>query len=603
MQAGQHLEEMSKISQTYCLVSNYSKDKAAFYWDKTGILELYVIDIKTKEIKQVSHGECPTQIAGEVPQLAWTRDSRNLVYAGKGNRNLFKLNFETGKVDQIVDDPESVYPIGSTPDDKYVIYIKGPNLFRVDVNTKETLLLAEHGSYIDACVVNPKTNLIAYTVGEADNPLNMDMWLTRADGTERRMVLRVKEGSRDYVNSWSDDGTLLAFTTDANGVEQVGVYNIKADEWRLFGDARYEEIHPTFTAHNRKILALRNHDARVFPVVYDLGSGSCEILEFPIGVARDPQSMLDDHCLVFRLSAPKAPSHLIASFNGGKPETIVQPHYGRIDPGLLVEPKYIRYRSFDGLEIPAILYEPSTAGKHPALIEIHRGPWWQHFLYFNIFAQAFVREGYVLLQPNIRGSEGYGKRFKEMTVHDWGGGDLEDIAYATRYLKTMPTVDRERIGIWGTRYGGYVTLLALMKKPELWGAGCAISSITHLKTLYERSDREYKMMLRMFMGDPEKQSVLWEERSPLNHAQTLRCPLLMIHSVDDRVCPVEESRQLRSKLIESGKKEEEDFEYIELGKGSYAHSDPESRLRLVKLIINFFDRKLKKKDCNDLSKR
>jgi dipeptidyl aminopeptidase/acylaminoacyl peptidase len=284
---------------------------------------------------------------------------------------------------------------------------------------------------------------------------------------------------------------------------------------------------------------------------------------------------------------------LIASFNGSKPKTLVRPHYGEFNPDLLAEPKHIRYESFDGLEIPAILYEPPTAGKHPALIEIHRGPWWQHFLYFNIFAQAFVSEGYVLLQPNIRGSEGYGKAFKDMVIRDWGGGELEDVAHAARYLKTIPTVDEERIGIWGTRYGGYVSLLALLKKPDLWSAGCAVSSITHLRTLYERSDVEYRMMLNMFMGDPETDATLWEERSPLNYARNLSCPLLITHSAGDQICPVEESRQLRSRLIELGRKEGEDFEYVELSKGSYAHSDPRARFELITLIIDFFNRRLK----------
>ena len=592
------IEELSKIPQIYCSVINHSRDKVAFYWDKSGILELYVVDLKTEKAKQVSHGECPREIAGEHHQIAWLYNDRSLVFAGRRNHNLFKLDIETGEIEQIVDAPkEEIFPIGSTPDDKYIIVLftrAGPaNVFKVNIKTKETLQLTKHRNPVDMCTVNPKTGLIAYTTNETDNPLNMDIWLIEADGIGQRRALCVKEGSQDYVSSWSNDGKLLAFATDANGVEQVGVYDVMTGEWNLFGEAKYEEGYPIFTANDRKIVALRNHAARMFPVLYDLETGNYETLEFPIGVARDPHSALDDRLLVFRLSTPRSPSHLVASFNGRKPETLVAPFDGQIDQSLFVEPIYITYRSFDGLEIPAILYEPPTKGKYPALIEVHHGPWWQHFLYFNIFAQAFVSNGYVLLQPNIRGSTGYGKQFREMNVHDWGGGDLEDVVYGAFYLKTLPNVDEKRIGILGRRYGGYITLMALMKKPELWNAGCAISGITHPRTLYERSSPQSKCWLKVMMGDPEENRELWEERSPLNYAQNLDCPLLMVHPVNDSSCPVEESRQLRSKLIELGRKEGEDFEYIELGEGSHAYSDPGARLRYIRLIIDFFERRLK----------
>jgi dipeptidyl aminopeptidase/acylaminoacyl peptidase len=98
----------------------------------------------------------------------------------------------------------------------------------------------------------------------------------------------------------------------------------------------------------------------------------------------------------------------------------------------------------------------------------------------------------------------------------------------------------------------------------------------------------------MHMGDPEKNSKLWEERSALNFAHNLRCPILIVHGVHDPRCPVEESRQFRDKLIELGKKEGEDFEYVEFGEeGHGAYTDMSMRTRTFKLLLDFFNRKLK----------
>ena len=156
-------------------------------------------------------------------------------------------------------------------------------------------------------------------------------------------------------------------------------------------------------------------------------------------------------------------------------------------------------------------------------------------------------------------------------------------------------MDKARIGIFGGSYGGYITFLAVTKKHELWAAACAWIGISHLKTFYEHSKPHFKYFIRMNMGDPEKNSELWEDRSALNFVQNVKCPILIVHGVNDPRCPVEESRQFRDKLIELGKKEGEDFEYVEFSdEGHGAYTDMSMRTRTFKLFLDFFNRKLKK---------
>ena len=601
------IEDLSKIPQIYLPTMSHSSDSVAFYWDKTGILELYTLNLRTKEIRQVSHGECPRAIrAGFV----WLRDNKNLVFAkdraGDENHNLIKIYIKSGKVEQLTDTPKHQdYPGDTSPDGRYILMPstrKGQlNLFRLDVDKKKVIQLTDHKNPTFGEVAwNPKTDWIAYSVNETENLQNLDVWLVSADGSERRKIVCNKVGSMDYVAEWSRNGKLLAFTTNAKGVNQAGLYDVTTENVRLLGEPKYDETATAFTEDGKKLVCLRNRDATVTPVVYDLETGGCDVLSFPVGVAAGAKLALNDRYLVVMLTTPTIPSSLIAyDFKKKEIEMLIQPQYGYVDPDFFVVPQYVKYKSHDGLEIAAVLYKPKhvlSGERLPALVMVHGGPSGQYFLSFNMFGQVLANEGYLVLQPNVRGSTGYGKAFEDMNLMDWGGGDLEDAAAGAEYLMALPCVDGKEIGVFGGSYGGYMTLMAVTKKPTLWGAACAWIGISRLKTLYERSTPLFKYFLRMNMGNPEENSALWEERSAINFAGNLRCPLLMVHGVHDPRCPVEESRQFRDKLIELGREEGKDFEYIEFGEeGHGAYTDMSMRTRTFKLLLDFFNRKLKRK--------
>ena len=141
------IEDLSKIPQIYLPTMNHSSDSVAFYWDKTGILELYTLNLRTKEIRQISHGECPRAIrAGFV----WLRDNKNLVFAkdraGDENHNLIKINIESGKVETLTDTPKHQDYAGDTsPDGRYILMPssrKGQlNIFRLDIESIHRLPL------------------------------------------------------------------------------------------------------------------------------------------------------------------------------------------------------------------------------------------------------------------------------------------------------------------------------------------------------------------------------------------------------------------------------------------------------------------------------
>jgi len=598
------IDILSKIPQIYLPIVSHLKDKVAFYWDKIGKLELYIADLGTNEIRQVSHGECPRAIrAGFV----WTRDDENLIFAkdkdGDENHNLIKINVKSGKTEPLTSTTGCQnYAADTSPDGDHLAMVstrKGQlNLFRLDIKSKEVNQLTNHANPTwGGCSWNPKHGWIAYNVNETKDLRNLDIWLVKPDGSENKRIVCVKEGSEDVVTEWSKDGKLLAFTTDANKVKQPGIYNLETGKITLLG-GECEETAAGFSENGKKLVCLRNYEATVFPVVYDVETGKCEETMFPKGVAGSVQYALNDQLLIAPLNTPTIPSALVAyDLKNRTIKYLVEPQYGNADPELSATPEYIKYKSSDGLEIPAILYKPKSIPKGkilPTLIMPHGGPTGQYFFDFDMFGQILANEDYVLLLPNVRGSTGYGRKFQDMNLMDWGGKDLEDVAAGANYLKSLPYVDRARMGVFGGSYGGFMTFLAVTKKPELWAVACAWIGISDLKKLYERSQPHFKYFIRMHMGDPEKNSKLWEDRSALNFTQNIRCPILMIHGVHDPRCPVEESRQFRDKLVELGKKEGEDFEYVEFGEeGHGAYTDMSMRTRTLKILLDFFNRRLK----------
>ncbi|KKL53105.1 hypothetical protein LCGC14_2278750 [marine sediment metagenome] len=128
-------------------------------------------------------------------------------------------------------------------------------------------------------------------------------------------------------------------------------------------------------------------------------------------------------------------------------------------------------------------------------------------------------------------------------------------------------LNRDNIAIFGISYGGYATMLSLTKKPSLWKAGCAWVGISHWLNMYEKSMPHFKNYMIQLFGDPSKEEVrnLMNERSPLNYIKNIKAPILLMHGVNDPRCPVDESRNFREKLIENGKIEGKDFEYVEFG--------------------------------------
>ncbi|MFX1536234.1 MAG: S9 family peptidase [Promethearchaeota archaeon] len=595
------LEKLAEIPQVRLVKTDKPKSRIGFYWDKTGRNEFYTLNLERKDYQQITDGELPRAIrAGYV----WLPDNVHITYTrdkdGDERHNLYLFNIETKESIQLTETPKSEErPYDISPGGKDLCFgstRKGQmNLFKLNFETKEVTQLTDHKAPTWRGAVWSKDGWIYYSCNETPNLNNQDVWAVKEDGSEKKLTLQVTGDSREGIVDISEDGVLLAVSSDAKGVNQAGILNTQTNEVTWLGTGKFDERPVEFSKDGKKLLALRNKEAEVFPVIYGIESGEGKTLAFS-GSVSNLHFCLDDQCLVYTRADPKTPQILALYDLSKEEEHIIIPPQTDLTAEDFYEMEYVKYPSFDDLKIRATMYKPKLekGKKYPALVIAHGGPTGQYFRNFDMIGQVFAHNGFVLLKPNFRGSTGYGKEFKEMNRLDWGGGDAQDIIYGKKFLETLDYVDPERIGVFGGSYGGFMTFLQMTKYADAgWKAGSAWIGISHLKTMYDRSRPHFKYFLNSHMGTYEEQKELWEDRSALNYIDKLQAPIQMIHGVNDPRCPVEESRQFRDKLLEMGKKEGEDYEYTEFGEeGHGGMSDIKMRIRTFKLFIDFFKRRL-----------
>ena len=158
--------------------------------------------------------------------------------------------------------------------------------------------------------------------------------------------------------------------------------------------------------------------------------------------------------------------------------------------------------------------------------------------------QALVTRGYICIAPNPRGSTGYGLDFQKANFQDLGGGDLKDEIAAVDFLKATGYVDPKKIGITGGSYGGFMTLMAIGKTPDIWAAAVELYGIINWATMLKSSDPSLNEYLKGLLGDPAKNQKIYEADSPVTYILNEKAPLLVLQGENDPRVPKEEAQQV-----------------------------------------------------------
>ena len=600
-------EELARLPDFYHAHVAPDGERLAFYHDESGRNELYVQDPATGDRERISDGEVPR--AARWP-IRWDADGEAVLFhkdeGGDEQNDIRSLSLD-GDLTTVVETDGQAVLNDVSDDGRFVLYGSDEgeqmNLYRLDRETGESERLTEYARPVRRGSFSPDGERISYVTNETESLENRDAYVMAADGSEKRRLDLGEEGSQTAAVDWHPAGDRLLVADDTEDFTRAGVYDLESDDVSWLGDGSGEESPQAFGPDGESAFVVRDDDAAKQLVRYDVATGDAERLALPDGIASlaGGEHFLADGRAVVSQNTPTTRSTLLAyDLATGETETLIEPDYGDIDPEAFVDAEYVTYESSDGLEIGALLYDardrPAGGDDEttPGVVMVHGGPHAQSTQGFDLYAQFLVSEGYTVLQPNYRGSTGRGREFQQAILHDWGGGEQEDVAAGGRWLGDRQWVDADRLGVFGGSYGGYSVYCQLTMHPETWAAGVAWIGITDLNLLYEESMPHFQAMLEQQLGDREANADLWTDRSPIAHVENMRAPVFVVHGVNDPRCPISQARTFRDALLDMGWEQgpDGDFEYEELSDEGHGSSDAEQKVRAFGLIDDFLARRL-----------
>jgi dipeptidyl aminopeptidase/acylaminoacyl peptidase len=228
------------------------------------------------------------------------------------------------------------------------------------------------------------------------------------------------------------------------------------------------------------------------------------------------------------------------------------------------------------------MYTPTEIqpGKHPLLIHVHGGPISQYARRWDASVQYWVSRGWVVIEPNFRGSTGYGRAFRDKLTGTWGHEDMLDNIGSIAFAKERGLIDSGRIVAWGGSGGGYATMLLLGKWPELFKGGVALVGVSNFISFPDQTDRIARYLMQDLLGSRAENPKLYAERSPVSYAAQVQAPLLILMGAEDKRVPAKQGEEMVAALQKAGKS---DFEYV-------SYSGEGHGWRKVETILDYYNR-------------
>jgi len=376
-------------------------------------------------------------------------------------------------------------------------------------------------------------------------------------------LLTAHQGEQLFsANDISQDGKRILLTSNAaNGYDNVGLLEIATKKIEWLTKDKWEIRGGEFAPDGKHIRFTANVDGNEDIYLHDIATGKSTVLPVPKGL-NEPAGghsafSADGSRLLYYHNGPTAPGDLwVYHLATGNSQQITHSLVGGLRSEDMVEPYLVHYPSRDGKwTISAFLYVPfnmARNGQNAALVYIHGGPAAQTLNSFNRFIQYAVNQGYMVLAPNYRGSTGYGREFQQANLFDMGGGDLDDVLAGVDWIKQTGHLDPKKIAVMGGSYGGYLSMMAVTKAPNLWAAGVPIVPFVNWFTEIENEDPVLQQSDLATMGDVVKNRALYEERSPINYIDQIKAPLLLLAGGHDPRCPKEETQQVVEAIKKRG---------------------------------------------------
>ena len=385
------------------------------------------------------------------------------------------------------------------------------------------------------------------------------------------------------------DGRAAYLATDRDGdfvrlarldLATLGVEYLTPD------DHDVEEVE--LSRDGRLLAATRNVGGYSDLLLFNGRGGRMPDPEVPRGIVGGLAFSPDSKRLAFTLVGPtRNPDVWTMQLPDGEARRLTRSSTAGIPPKSFKAPTIVRYPSFDGLEIPAVFYEPED-GNAPVVVNVHGGPESQSRPSFAPVTQYLLGRGHAVLLPNVRGSTGYGKGYTHLDDIRLRMGSVRDLAHAAYWLRER---GHERIAVMGGSYGGFMVLAALTEYPDLWSAGVDIVGIANLVSFLENTGSYRRKLREPEYGSLEEDGDFLRSISPIHKADRITAPLMVVHGKNDPRVPVGEAEQIVDRVRENGGA----VEYLLYDDEGHGLAKLKNRLDAYPKIAAFLDEHLGKR--------
>jgi len=357
------------------------------------------------------------------------------------------------------------------------------------------------------------------------------------------------------VSAVSRDGRMLLVTSNANGgYNNAALLDQATKKLSWITHTHWSASGAAFTPDGGSVVVVMNSDGRISTRFINLKTMQQSERDVPPGLSYPvayPTPFLPDGSLLLSHEDSSHPQELYRLAPDNALRQITHNADATLQHIALPGSQLVTYPSFDGRLISAFVWVPFNLkrdGKAAAVVMPHGGPTGQTIDSFNENAELLASRGFVVIAPNVRGSTGYGIDFQNANIKDLGGGDMKDEIAGVDFLKATRFIDPKRVGIWGSSYGGYMTLMAIGKAPSVWSAAVDEYGILNWLTMLQHEDPSLQEYEKLLLGDPVKDRAIYEASSPLQYIRNETAPLLVLQGENDIRVPREEAEQVVSIL-------------------------------------------------------
>jgi dipeptidyl aminopeptidase/acylaminoacyl peptidase len=505
---------------------------------------------------------------------------------GNERSQLFLLR--DGEVTDLTNAPDAIhYPGGFSPDGRRIAYAATRrngtdfDVFVQDVPDGEPETVWEVSGYHTVADWAPDGRTLI--VSRHHSNVNNDLYGLDLQTGESRLLTPHEGDARFSGTNVTPDGESIFLATDRDGeflrlarldLATLDLQYFTPDDWDVEG--------VELSRDGRYLVVGRNVDGYSDVLLFNGRGTRMPDPQMPEGIVGGFEFSPDSKRLAFTLTAPERnPDVWVLDLPDGEARRLTRSSTAGIPPRTFRKPRVVRYKSFDGREIPALFHEPEKENA-PVIVNVHGGPESQARPAFAPVTQYLLNRGYAVFFPNVRGSTGYGKEYTHLDDVRLRMDSVGDLAHAAYWLGER---GHERIAVMGGSYGGFMVLAALTEYPDLWTAGVDIVGIANLVTFLENTGSYRRSLREPEYGSLENDREFLESISPIHKAENITAPLMVVHGKNDPRVPVGEAEQIVDRVQQNGGT----VEYLLYEDEGHGLAKLKNRLDAYPKIVAFLD--------------